>query len=113
MEEEQRGQMNKKTIGKVNQKAFSVIKNKHKKIVLCQGHFNVIHPGHLRFLEFAKSQGDYLVVAVQGNRFIEPAVKDKFFDMKERAKGVASLEIVDKVILFEDFNFEEIIKALK
>ena len=33
-----------------------------KRIVLSSGHFNVIHPGHLRFLNYSKKQGDLLIV---------------------------------------------------
>ena len=46
--------------------SINKIKKINNKIILCQGHFNVIHPGHLRFLEFAKQQGDFLIVAIQG-----------------------------------------------
>ena len=39
-----------------------------KKIVFVSGHFNVLHPGHLRFLKFAKECGDYLIVGVESNK---------------------------------------------
>jgi len=83
------------------------------KIVLCQGHFNVIHPGHIRFLEFSKKQGDFFIVVVQGQKKIDPAMRDKFFKVNERARGVASLEYVDKVFIFEDGSFEELLKIVK
>ena len=97
----------------LDSRSIASIRKKFKRIVLCQGHFNVIHPGHLRFLEFAKSHGDYLIVAVQGNRLIEPEVRKKFYDMRERANGVASLAMVDKVILYDDHIFEDIIRSIK
>ena len=53
------------------------IKNENKTISICQGHFNVIHPGHLRFLEFAKNKGDYLIVLIQGPKVLESLVRDK------------------------------------
>ncbi len=89
------------------------VKKNKKKVVLCQGHFNVIHPGHLRFLEFAGKQGDYLLIAIQGRKQLEPRVRDKFFNEKERARGVASLEGVDKVIVFNELPFQEIIESVK
>ena len=89
------------------------MRENEKKIILCQGHFNVIHPGHLRFLEFAEKQGDCLIVAVQGENKIEPKVRDKFFNSAERAKGVASLQYVDKVIVFNELSIEEIIVVVK
>ena len=39
-----------------------------RKTVLVSGSFNVLHPGHLRLLRFAKSCGDYLIVAVNSDR---------------------------------------------
>lgn len=82
------------------------------RLVICQGHFNVIHPGHLRFIEFAKKHGDCLIVAVHGEKKIDKSVKDRFFSVEERSRGIASLEYVDRVIVFED-NFENILKIVK
>lgn len=84
-----------------------------KKVVLCQGHFNVIHPGHIRFLEFAKKQGDKLVIAVQGYDKLEPKVRDKFYNVQDRARGVASLNFVDRVFIFESISFQELAETLK
>ena len=41
--------------------------NKKKK-VLVSGNFNVIHPGHIRLLRFAKERGDILIVALQSDK---------------------------------------------
>ena len=41
------------------------------RIVLCHGHFNVLHPGHLRFLQYASEQGDILLVAVLGDKLLK------------------------------------------
>lgn len=83
------------------------------RIVLCQGHFNVIHPGHLRFLEFAARQGDCLIVALQGVKKIGKIVMDRFFAEMERAHGVASIEYVGFVFIFNDESFEDIIDIVK
>lgn len=88
-------------------------KARNNKVVLCQGHFNVIHPGHLRFLEFAKQHGKCLIVAIQGDNWIEDKVKDIFFSQEERARGVASLEEIDKVIIFNDININDVIETVK
>lgn len=89
------------------------IRKKNGKISFCQGHFNVIHPGHLRFLEFAKSKGDYLIVAVQGRELLESFVKDKFYSTEERLRGVVSIEFVDKAFVLSDVSFEQIIRIIK
>ena len=41
---------------------------KNKKTVFVSGHFNVIHPGHLRVLRFAKECGDYLIIGLESDR---------------------------------------------
>lgn len=88
-------------------------KNLKQKIVLCQGHFNVIHPGHLRFLEFAKQHGKILIVAVQGHNLLEERNKTTFFNEEERAKGVASLQDVNKVIVFSETSILDVISVIK
>ncbi len=93
---------------------LQVIENlRGKKIVLCQGHFNVIHPGHLRFLEYAKEQGDYLIVAVQGENKLEPVGRRNFFSVEERAKNIASISLVDFVFIFNSISFEDLIKLIR
>ncbi|HBG48340.1 MAG TPA: ADP-heptose synthase [Cyanobacteria bacterium UBA9971] len=88
-------------------------KSSEQKVVLCQGHFNTVHPGHLRFLEYAKKQGDCLIVAIQGYNYLEEKNKKNFFDEYDRARGVASLQKVDKVIIFNDISFLDVIKAVQ
>jgi len=41
----------------------------NKRIIFVSGNFNIIHPGHLRLLRFAKECGDYLVVGVLDNKY--------------------------------------------
>lgn len=82
-------------------------------IILAYGHFNVIHPGHLRFLKYARGLGDYLVIALQGDRYIDDKTKDLFFHQNERAMGVAALEYVDKVIVLDQTFFEDVVKLIK
>lgn len=89
------------------------IKSSGERIVLCQGHFNVIHPGHLRFLEFAKQQGKILIVAIQGLSHLEEKNRSIFFSEEERARSVASLQGVDKVIIFNEKSILDIIYSVK
>lgn len=74
-----------------------------RKIVLANGHFDLLHVGHLRYLRAAKAEGDVLVLALNNDasvaslkgagRPIVPAV--------ERAELLAALEPVDYVTIFE------------
>ncbi len=108
-------EINNKILGNTEElkKYIESIKNENKIISICQGHFNVIHPGHLRFLEFAKSKGDCLIVAIQGSKVLESFVRNKFYSIDERSKGVASIEFVDKVFIFNDIDFKQVIKIVK
>jgi rfaE bifunctional protein kinase chain/domain len=72
-----------------------------KSLVLCQGHFNIVHPGHLRFFQFAKNLGDRLVVAVIGNEHLPEEFRSQYFLEQDRLTNVAAMEIVDYVLLLE------------
>ncbi|MBF0362135.1 MAG: adenylyltransferase/cytidyltransferase family protein [Oligoflexia bacterium] len=89
------------------------LKDDGKQITLCQGHFNMIHPGHIRFLEFAKKHADLLIVAIHGPNMIEEQVKNEFYTAEERRSGVAMLSIVDFVYIVEDKNLSEIATIIK
>ena len=82
-----------------------------KDIVLCHGHFNVIHPGHLRFLQYARHQGKQLVVAVLGDKFLNS--KLHYFNQEERAASVAALHDVDWVIVVDQISLKDVIRQLK
>ena len=45
-----------------------------KKIVLCHGVFDIVHPGHIRHLEHARSQADIMIVSCTGDKFINKGI---------------------------------------
>lgn len=79
--------------------------------VFCYGHFNVIHPGHIRFLQYAHSQGKHLTIAMIGDNLIAPDMRQHYFSEKDRANGLAALEFVDKVIILNETNLGELISV--
>jgi len=79
------------------------------KTVLVSGHFNVIHPGHLRLLRFAKECGTRLVVAVESDRLAGTAAH---VPEQLRLEGVSSNSFVDQAFLI-DRSVEEIIGELR
>ena len=81
-------------------------------VVLCHGHFNIIHPGHIRYLDYASKQADKLVVSVEGDTFSLHSEEKYIFSEYERAAGVASIQTVDHVILLGEGNLDELIKML-
>jgi rfaE bifunctional protein kinase chain/domain len=87
--------------------------SKGESVVLCHGHFNIIHPGHIRYLDYARKQGTELIVSIQGDAsFIKSDLKHHFIEA-ERASGVASIQTVDQVVLLGEGSLEKLIKVLK
>ncbi|MBC8551662.1 MAG: adenylyltransferase/cytidyltransferase family protein [Candidatus Brocadiales bacterium] len=83
------------------------------RIVVCHGHFNVLHPGHLRFLQYASEQGDQLLVAVLGDKLLIGEEKKRYFSQSERAEGVAALQSVDWVVILDEICFDKVIDIVK
>lgn len=73
----------------------------NKRIVLVGGCFDILHMGHVTFLEKAKSQGDTLVVMVESDETITAAKGPKrpINTQTDRAKLLSALKVVDYVIL--------------
>jgi rfaE bifunctional protein nucleotidyltransferase chain/domain len=82
---------------------------------LANGCFDLIHVGHIRYLEEAKKQGDILVVALNSDISVtklkgkgRPILKEV-----ERAEIIGSFSFVDYVTVFDQTNVEHILRALK
>ncbi|HAM52810.1 MAG TPA: D-glycero-beta-D-manno-heptose 1-phosphate adenylyltransferase [Nitrospiraceae bacterium] len=95
-------------------KAVDSAKVKSKKIVFTNGCFDIIHLGHVRYLREAKRLGDVLVVAVNSDRSVSKLKKGRpIITGSQRAEVVASLEMVDYVILFDEDTPYELIRFLR
>lgn len=97
------------------EKSITIFKNK--KSVLVGGCFDLIHYGHLKFLEKAKEQGDYLIVALESDEFIKKNKrKIQVHNQNERAEILANLNMVDMIILLPFFqtnnNYFELVKKI-
>lgn len=84
-------------------------------VVLANGVFDLIHVGHVRYLEGARREGDFLVVAVNGDaatrRLKGPG--RPFQPAEERAEIVAALECVDRVVVFEEDDVIRVLRAVR
>ncbi len=89
------------------------LKEQGKKIVHCHGCFDLIHPGHLRHLRFAKEQGDILVVTITADKFVQKDYMNPFSTQNLRAKGLAAIEYVDLVHINENLLGTGIIKEIR
>ncbi|MEP0842402.1 MAG: adenylyltransferase/cytidyltransferase family protein [Phycisphaerae bacterium] len=70
-----------------------------KSIILCHGCFDIVHPGHVRYLEFARRQGDVLVVSLTGDSQIDKGMHRPYIPQELRAENLAALEMVDLVYI--------------
>jgi len=82
-------------------------------VVICHGHFNIIHPGHIRYLNYARELGTRLLVLVQGDMLSQKTEGKYHFSEAERAAGVAALQSVDQVIILGERTLKEAISLLK
>ena len=91
------------------------LKQNGKRIVFTNGCFDILHYGHVKYLQDARSKGDYLVVAVNSDSSIKKikAKNRPVIGQSDRLKTVAALASVDFVVLFKDDNPLRLIKALK
>ena len=84
-------------------------------VVFTNGCFDLLHPGHIRLLAFAKRQGDILVVGLNSDRSVR-ALKGPGRPIQrgnDRAELLSALPSVDYVTLFGEKTPERLIRALK
>ncbi|MDD5584276.1 MAG: PfkB family carbohydrate kinase [Candidatus Omnitrophica bacterium] len=89
------------------------LRAKGKKIVLCHGVFDLLHPGHIKHFEAAKQSGDVLVVTLTRDEFVNKGPGRPVFSQDLRAESVAAIECVDFVAINEWPTAVETIKKLK
>jgi D-glycero-beta-D-manno-heptose 1-phosphate adenylyltransferase len=84
------------------------------KLVFANGCFDLIHVGHVRYLESAKSLGDLLVVAINSDSSIRAlkGVGRPLQCQEDRAEIIASFRCVDYVVLFDDPTVSGLLLAL-
>jgi rfaE bifunctional protein nucleotidyltransferase chain/domain len=85
------------------------------RIVLANGCFDILHVGHVRYLEGAHALGDLLVVGINSDEQVRalkgegrPLVRER-----ERAEIIASLRAVDFVTIFQEPNVEALVRAIR
>jgi rfaE bifunctional protein nucleotidyltransferase chain/domain len=85
-----------------------------KQLVFTNGCFDLLHPGHVRYLDQARALGDSLVVALNSDRSVR-ALKGEgrpILSQRERAEVMAALESVDYVTTFDEETPRELIAVL-
>jgi D-beta-D-heptose 7-phosphate kinase/D-beta-D-heptose 1-phosphate adenosyltransferase len=83
--------------------------------VFTNGCFDILHVGHMRLLEFAKSCGDYLVVGLNSDRSIKSIKGDDrpIIHQEERKEMLQAIRWVDDVVVFHEPNPLSLIKKIQ
>ena len=91
------------------------LKKQNKKIVTTNGVFDILHLGHVKYLEAAKKLGNVLVVGVNTDKSVKLNKGDKrpINDEKSRIGVLAALESVDYVFLFNEKDPREWLDKIK
>jgi rfaE bifunctional protein kinase chain/domain len=75
---------------------------RERKTIMCHGVFDVVHPGHVRHLAYAKSKADILVASITADRHIEKGIYRPHVPERLRALNLAAFEMIDYVIIDEE-----------
>ena len=85
-------------------------------VVFTNGVFDILHPGHVRYLREARALGDKLIVGINSDRSARALGKapDRPINSEnDRAEVLRALACVDEVVIFDEDTPHEIIKALQ
>ena len=91
------------------------VKNKDKKIVFTNGCFDILHLGHIKYLEAARSLGDILILGLNSDSSVKRIKGENrpINNQNDRAYLLASLEVVDYVVIFDEDTPIDLITLIK
>jgi len=89
------------------------LRKKGKKVVLCHGVFDLLHPGHIKHFEAAKQKGDILAVTLTKDEYVNKGPGRPMFNQYLRSESVAAIECVDFVAINDWPTAVETIRKLK
>lgn len=106
------------SIGKLV-KILRNFKKQDRKIVLAGGCFDILHPGHVIFLQKARKAGDILVVFLESDQKVKKlkGINRPVLGQKERAKVLSALQAVDYVVLLPflktNLDYDQLISRIR
>jgi rfaE bifunctional protein nucleotidyltransferase chain/domain len=91
------------------------LRKEGKKVVFTNGCFDLLHVGHLRYLEQAREEGDLLVLGLNSDRSVRELKGETrpLLPQEERAEMMAALSMVDYIIIFDERTPLNLIKELR
>ena len=93
----------------------SELKNNNKKIVFTNGCFDILHIGHIKYLEAAKNFGDILILGLNSDCSVQKLKGENrpINHQDDRARILASLEVIDYVVIFDEDTPIDLIHLIK
>ncbi len=90
------------------------LRGESKKLVFSNGCFDLVHLGHIDYLEKARNLGDFLVLGLNSDKSVKALKGDMrpIIDEVSRSRLMAGLEFIDAVILFDEITPEHLINAI-
>lgn len=89
------------------------LKNNGKRIVLCHGVFDLIHPGHIIHFQEAKKMGDILVVSITAAEYVRKGPGRPYFDDEMRLKFLSAIECIDYVMISQGYTVDDVIESIE
>ena len=91
------------------------LKKQHKTIVFTNGCFDLIHPGHVSYLEKARQKGDVLILGLNSDSSVKKikGKKRPILNQKARAMVLSALTCIDYIVIFNETTPINLIRALK
>ncbi|MDM8542413.1 PfkB family carbohydrate kinase [Desulfococcaceae bacterium HSG9] len=89
------------------------LRKQNQKIIHCHGCFDLLHIGHIRYLQQAKQMGDILIVTITPDQYVDKGPRRPAFNADYRAEAIASLDSVDYVTLNKWPTAEEALRLLR
>ena len=85
------------------------------RLVFTNGVFDLLHPGHVRYLQTARDQGDALIVAINSDRSVRgnKGSGRPLVPQAERAEVLAALDCVNAVVIFDDPTPADIVRLIR
>lgn len=93
---------------------ISELRRRGLKIVFTNGCFDLLHPGHISYLQKARSLGDVLIVGINSDRSVKELKGDlrPIFDQEERCEMLSGLESVSFITVFDESTPRDLINAI-
>lgn len=91
------------------------LRERGQRIVFTNGVFDLLHPGHVRYLEAARREGDALIIGVNSDRSVRAnkGPSRPIIPESERAELLAALACVDAVVIFDEETPADIIRRVQ